>query len=139
MHFSNLQLHNDISLENIAEFVAIITFHFSEEKDSEFTLTTCVHHFLSDHFTSTLADQFLVDYQNAPEENSLFKMTMDHFRVLILLYEQTMHKADKLVITHVPGKYTADAFFPDISDDFKVMATERLSDTEAYVAYYERA
>ena len=91
----------------------------------------------------TSAHYSITNVITTPTLESALKFSEDYDELIVIggasIYEQTMHKADKLVITHVPGKYTADAFFPDISDDFKVVATERLSDTEAYVAYYERA
>jgi len=91
----------------------------------------------------TSAHYSITNVITTPTLESALKFSEDYDELIVIggasIYEQTMHKADKLVITHVPGKYIADTFFPDISDDFKVVATERLSDTEAYVAYYERA
>lgn len=91
----------------------------------------------------TSAHYSMTNVITTPTLESALKFSEDYDELIVIggasIYEQTMHKADKLVITHVPGKYIADTFFPDISDDFKVVATERLSDTEAYVAYYERA
>jgi dihydrofolate reductase len=55
------------------------------------------------------------------------------------IYAQTIDVADRLVITHVPGAYTADAYFPIIGSDFWQRAKHTvLGDTGAIVIVYER-
>lgn len=55
------------------------------------------------------------------------------------IYAQTIDVADRLVITHVPGVYTADAYFPIIGGDIWRMAEHTaLGDTGAIVIVYER-
>ena len=55
------------------------------------------------------------------------------------VYAQTIGMADRLVITHVPGTYTADTYFPVIGESlWRKAGHTALGDTGAIVIVYER-
>ena len=36
------------------------------------------------------------------------------------VYEQTLEKADKVIITRIPGKHDCDSFFPELDNSWKI-------------------
>jgi dihydrofolate reductase len=56
------------------------------------------------------------------------------------IYRQTLGRADGIWLTRVPGRYEADAFYPEIPADFREVSRRPLEGgTPAEVIFYERA